>query len=153
MYEVFHYNNIFFIYANSAILFGKSAGVCISKSGFNLSEVGINRQYSRHVFNISNKKFYSDTINFSSYKKAYFEKDSFTDGDLSEIIVYYLNSDTVVSVLNLQGRDMINSTGRIEFQPPKDKRNYFLRMKLYSSVCTGQLFHLKLRDVKIYGEK
>jgi hypothetical protein len=99
------------------------------------------------------RNFTLDTINFSSYNKAYLEKDAFTDGDLSEIIVYYLNSDTAVSVLNLQGRDMINSTGRIEFQPTKDKRNYFLRMKLYSSVCTGQLFHLKLRDVKIYGEK
>ncbi len=99
------------------------------------------------------RNFTLDTINFSSYKKAFLEKEAFTDGDLSEIIVYYLNSDTVVSVINLQGRDMINSTGRIEFQPPKDKRNYFLRMKLYSSVCTGQLFHLKLRDVKIYGEK
>ncbi len=97
------------------------------------------------------RNFTLDTINFSSYSKAILEKDAFTDGDLSEIIVYYLNSDTAVNVLNLQGKDMINSTGRIEFQPPKDTRNYYLRLKLYSSVCTGQLFHLKLRDLKIYG--
>ena len=99
------------------------------------------------------RNFSLNAIDFSSYNKAVFEKNAFTDGDLSEIIVYYVNSDTAVNVLHLQGKTQINSSGKIEFQPPKDSRNYFLRLKLYSSVCTGQLFHLKLRDLKIYGIK
>jgi hypothetical protein len=97
------------------------------------------------------RNFTLDSIDFSQYDKAVLEKNSFTDGDLSEILVYYLNSDTAVYVINLQGREQINSSGLVEFQPPKRKEKYFLRLKLYSSVCTGQLFYLKLRDMKIYG--
>lgn len=99
------------------------------------------------------RNFSLNTIDFSSYDKAVLEKNAYTDGDLSEIIVYYINSDTAVNVLHLQGKEQINYAGKIEFQPPKDSRNYFLRLKLFSSVCTGQLFHLKLRDLKIFGVK
>jgi hypothetical protein len=99
------------------------------------------------------RNFTLDTLNFSDYNKAVLERNSFTDGDLSEIIIYYLNSDTAVNVLNLQGKGQINSAEPIEFYPPKRNETYYLRMKLYSSVCTGQFFHLKLRDVKIYGMK
>lgn len=99
------------------------------------------------------RNFTLDSINFSDYGKAVLEKSSFTDGDLSEIILYYINSDTAVNVLNLQGKGQINSAEPSEFYPPKRNETYYLRMKLYSSVCTGQLFHLKLRDIKIYGVK
>lgn len=97
------------------------------------------------------RNFTLDSIDFSQYNKAVLEKNSFTDGDLSEIIIYYLNADTAVAILNLQGREQINSANAIEFQPPKRNETYYLRMKLYSSVCTGEQFHLKLRDLKIYG--
>ena len=99
------------------------------------------------------RNFTLDTINFSGYDKAILEKDAYTDGDLSEILIYYLNADTAVTILHLQGKGQINSASHMEFQPPKRIEKYYLRMKLYSSVCTGQLFHLKLRDVKIYGVK
>ncbi|MCX6159404.1 MAG: hypothetical protein NTY74_15595 [Ignavibacteriae bacterium] len=99
------------------------------------------------------RNFTLDSIDFSHYDKAVFEKNSFTDGDLSGIQVYYLTSDTAVNVIDLQGRVQINTTSFVEFQPPKRKEKYYLRMKLYSSVCTGQLFYLKLRDMKIYGVK
>ena len=97
------------------------------------------------------RNFTLDSIDFSQYDKAVLEKNSFTDGDLSGIQVYYLNSDTAVYVIDLQGRGQINNASFVEFQPPKRKEKYYLRMKLYSSVCTGELFHLKLRDMKIYG--
>jgi len=97
------------------------------------------------------RNFTLDTIDFSAFDKGILEKNAFTDGDLSEIIIYYLNADTAVAVLNLQGKEQINTAGQIEFQPPKRSEIYYLRMKLYSSVCTGEQFHLKLRDVKIYG--
>jgi hypothetical protein len=97
------------------------------------------------------RNFTLDTIDFSGYDKAVFEKSAYTDGDLSEVIIYYINADTVVSVLHLEGKGQINSAGPLEFQPPKRNEKYYLRMKLYSSVCTGEQFHLKLRDVKIYG--
>ena len=97
------------------------------------------------------RNFTLDSIDFSQYDKAVLEKNSFTDGDLSGIQVYYLNSDTAVYVIDLQGKGQINTASSVEFQPPKRKEKYFLRLKLYSSVCTGQLFYLKLRDMKIYG--
>jgi len=97
------------------------------------------------------RNFTLDTIDFSQYSKAILEKSAYTNGDLSEILIYYINADTSVNVLHLEGKGQINSSGTVEFQPPKRNEKYFLRMKLYSSVCTGEQFHLKLRDVKIYG--
>lgn len=97
------------------------------------------------------RNFMLDSIDFSQYDKAILEKSAFTDGDLSEILIYYINADTSVNVLHLEGKGQINSSGPVEFQPPKRNEKYYLRMKLYSSVCTGEQFHLKLRDVKIYG--
>lgn len=128
--------------ANSLI--PESTEIVYSQPGLVDSIVGTCSTYLVRNFPLNN-------IDFSPYSKAYLEKNAFTDGDLSEIIVYYLNSDTAVNVVHLQGQSQINSLQRIEFHPPEDSRNYFLRLKLYSSVCTGQLFHLKLRDLKIYG--
>ncbi len=99
------------------------------------------------------RNFTLDSIDFSGYDKSVLEKNAYTDGDLSEILIYYLNADTAVNVIKLEGRGEINSTNPIEFQAPKRKETYYLRMKLYSSICTGQLFYLKLRDMKIYGVK
>jgi hypothetical protein len=97
------------------------------------------------------RNFTLDSIDFSEYGKGILERDSYTDGNLSEILIYYINADTAVTVLHLQGTKQINSSGPAEFQPPGRKEKYYLRMKLYSSICTGDLFHLKLRNVKIYG--
>lgn len=98
------------------------------------------------------RNFTLDSIDFSGYSNGVFVKDAFTDGDLSEIIVYYINADTAVNVVHLEGQTQINSTSQIKFQPPNNKKQYYLRLKLFSSVCTGQLYHLKLRNIRIYGE-
>lgn len=98
------------------------------------------------------RNFTLDTIDFSGYSNGVFEKDSYTDGDLSEIIVYYINADTAVNIVHLEGQSQINSTTQVTFHPPGTKNKYYLRLKLFSSVCTGQLYHLKLRNIRIYGE-
>lgn len=97
------------------------------------------------------RNFTLDTLDMSGYTKCFFEKDAFTDGDLSEIIIYYINSDTAVTLVNLRGTQQINSAAPFEFTPPERKTTVFLRMKLFASVCTGQLYHLKLRNIKISG--
>lgn len=97
------------------------------------------------------RNFTLDTINFNGYSKGILERNSYTDGDLSEIAIYYLNADTAVNVIKLEGKEQINSQSIIEFTAPERKETYYLRMKLYSSVCTGQYFYLKLRNLKIYG--
>lgn len=98
------------------------------------------------------RNFTLDSIDFSRYSNGVFEKDSYTDGDLSEIIVYYINADTSVNIIHLEGQSQINSTTQIKFHPPSTKNKYYLRLKLFSSVCTGQMYHLKLRNIRIYGE-
>jgi hypothetical protein len=92
-----------------------------------------------------------DTLDFRQFNTARFQRVAYTNANLSEINIYYLNADTAVSVLHLQGSNQINSTGATDFQPPKIKTKFYLRLKLFSSVCTGDLFHLKLRDVNIFG--
>ncbi|MCE1164792.1 MAG: hypothetical protein LWX07_05235 [Bacteroidetes bacterium] len=99
------------------------------------------------------RNFIIDTLDFSGYKNASVSMNSFADGDLSEISIYYLNSDTAVSVFSVSGISGINTQGERDFNVPNDRKKYYLRMKLYSSVCTGQLFTLRIRDLNIYGKK
>jgi len=99
------------------------------------------------------RNFELDTIDFSNFRKARLEKESFTDGDLSEIIIYYRQGDSLIQVFNLSGKKQINSMESIEMNIPQNKQVYYLRLKLFSSTCTGELFHLKLRNLKIYGVK
>ncbi len=99
------------------------------------------------------RNFVLDSLDFSGYTGASVRMNSFADGDLSEIGLYYLNADTAVFVFRISGTGEINSGGERSFQIPGDKRKYFLRMKLFSSVCTGQLFSLTVRDFYLYGRK
>lgn len=99
------------------------------------------------------RNFELDTIDFSNYRKARLERESFTDGDLSEIIIYYRQGDSLIQVFNLSGKKQINNMESIEMNIPQTRQIYFLRLKLFSSTCTGELFHLKLRNLKIYGIK
>jgi hypothetical protein len=97
------------------------------------------------------RTFILDTLDFRMFNSVRFERNSFTNGNLSEINIYYVNSDTAVSILLLQGLHQINSTNISDTQSPKIKTKFYLRMKLFASVCTGDYYHLKLRDIKIFG--
>jgi len=97
------------------------------------------------------RNFTLDTLDFRQFNLARLQKDSFTDGDLSEIIIYYLNADTAVNVVHLQGSHQINSSSPVDFQPPKIKTIFYMRLKLYSSVCTGNYFYLKIRNLYLFG--
>ena len=99
------------------------------------------------------RNFELDTIDFSNYRKARLERESFTDGDLSEIIIYYRQGDSLIQVFNLSGKKQINGMELVEMNIPQTRQIYYLRLKLFSSICTGELFHLKLRNLKIYGIK
>jgi hypothetical protein len=92
-----------------------------------------------------------DTLDFTAYSKLRISMDSFTDGDLSTIQMYRVIDDTVANIFYLEGIQDINSSGTIEIDSPKDRKMYYVRMKLFSSVCTGQYFHLKARNLNVYG--
>jgi hypothetical protein len=76
---------------------------------------------------------------------------AFTDGDLSNVNIYYLNSSNINNIVALEGTGQINTTMNLSIPSPKIRDNFYLRLRLFASVCTGQLFHLKIRDLKIYG--
>jgi hypothetical protein len=97
------------------------------------------------------RTFPLDTFDFTGYDRIRFERESFTDGDLSGISLFYLNPDTAVHIVNLEGISEINNLTPVETQSPKNRTKYFIRMKLNSSVCTGQLYRLVLRNPAIFG--
>jgi hypothetical protein len=99
------------------------------------------------------RTFPLDTLDFTGFDRVRFERESFTDGDLSGISLYYLNSGTAVNVINLEGIEAVNNTSPLEIQSPGNRTEYFIRMKLNSSICTGELYHLILRNPAIYGVK
>lgn len=92
-----------------------------------------------------------DSIDTKNFNKLKIEFNAYTDGDLSNISLYYLNADTNYNLLMLNGINEINNIKNISVPSPKIKDYFFLRLRLFSSICTGQYFHLKIRDLKIYG--
>jgi hypothetical protein len=91
-----------------------------------------------------------DSIDTRDYKSLRFEMNSFTDGDLSNITLYYLK-DTAVNIFSFDGSNNINNTLSHTTISPGTKSTLYLRLRLYSSVCTGQYFHLKMHNFRIYG--
>jgi len=99
------------------------------------------------------RNFIIDTLDFSGYTSGKLEMNSLTDGDLSEISLFFFNADTASYLVKLNGKEEINSASPRTFDLPSGKKKFYLRMKLYSSVCTGQFFSLRIRDLNIYGVK
>ncbi len=99
------------------------------------------------------RNFIIDTLDFSGYKSGKLEMNSLTDGDLSEISLFFFNADTASYLVKLNGKEEINSASARSFDLPEGRKKFYLRMKLYSSVCTGQFFSLRIRDLNIYGVK
>ena len=90
-------------------------------------------------------------LDLTNIRKVKFNLSGMSDADLSSISIYYLNSnDEQIYLVNLPHRDQINSTNEIEIDSPNYNGEIFIRCTLKSSVCTGQIFHLELRDLKIY---
>lgn len=92
-----------------------------------------------------------DTLDFTKYRSVKIEFDAYTDGDLSRINIFYLNQNAAVNIMNIEGINAISNNKSIIVNSPNIKSYFYLRMQLFASVCTGDLYHLKLRDLKISG--
>ena len=95
------------------------------------------------------RNFFLDTLDFESYGNIRIEFNAFTDGDLSTISMYYVQ-DTAVHVFEVNGLE-INNTGFVNVSSPNITKDFYLRLKLFSSICTGQMYALSVRDLKIFG--
>lgn len=91
-----------------------------------------------------------DSLDLSGYDEIKIEMNSYTDGDLSNVTLYYLR-DTAVNIFSLNGSGNINNTASYSATSPKTRIPLYLRLRLFSSVCTGQYFHLKMHNLRIYG--
>lgn len=92
-----------------------------------------------------------DSLDTRVYNKLRIEFNAYTDGDLSNVGAYYTNTNTNFYLFELNGINQINNTNSITITSPKIKDIFYLRLRLFSSVCTGQYYHLKIRNLKIYG--
>jgi hypothetical protein len=88
-------------------------------------------------------------LDFESYGNIRVEFDAFTDGDLSTISMHYIQ-DSAINVFEVNGLE-INSTRFVNVSSPNITKDFYLRLKLFSSICTGQLYVLSMRDLKIFG--
>jgi len=92
-----------------------------------------------------------DTLDFTKYSRLKITMDSFTDGDLSSVQIYRLVNDTIANIYYAEGLQAINFQNSIIIDSPSDRKMYYVRLKLFSSVCTGQFYHLKMRNLNILG--
>ena len=92
-----------------------------------------------------------DSIDLRNYGNIGFNLDAVTDGDLSGLSIYFVRSDTSVYLVNLNGQSEISNTKFISISSPKIKDKLFMRLKLFASVCTGDNYHLSVRDLRISG--
>ncbi|MBX7043591.1 MAG: hypothetical protein K1X85_11885 [Ignavibacteria bacterium] len=88
---------------------------------------------------------------FSAYTLIKIELDGMSDADLASIQIFFYENGEQRNLLELTSRDEINSTRLSEIASPSSDREIFARVTLKSSVCTGQIYYLTLRDVKITG--
>ena len=95
------------------------------------------------------RNIFLDTLNLELYSDIRMEFNAFTDGDLSSLSIYYIQ-DSTINLFELNGLEITN-TQLVIIPSPNLLKDYYLRLKLYSSFCTGQLFVLSVRDLKIYG--
>jgi hypothetical protein len=92
-----------------------------------------------------------DSIDIRNYSKIKINFTAYTDGDLSGVSAFYTYQNNNINLFELSGTSQINNTNSITITSPKIKDNIYLRLKLFSSVCTGQYYHLKIRDLKFFG--
>ncbi len=90
-------------------------------------------------------------LDFTNSSKTKLKFTGMSDADLSSISIFYVRNDVPVNLVNLTDRDMINNTNTVEINSPRVSAEFFTRVTLKSSVCTGQIFFLTLRDLKIYS--
>lgn len=92
------------------------------------------------------------TLDLTNADRIKFNFDGNSDADLSSISFFYINSnDELVLLVNLEDMYQINDTKTIEVDSPRMNTEIFSRVTLKSSVCTGHIYYLYLRDLKIYS--
>ena len=92
------------------------------------------------------------TFDLTNTDRIRFNFNGMSDADLSSIRIFYINdSDEQINLVDLPDRDQINNTMNVTVDSPGINTELYSRVTLRSSVCTGQIFNLTFRDLKIYS--
>ncbi len=91
------------------------------------------------------------SADLNQYRKVRIDLEGMSDADLSSIQIYYLVNNEAVYIVDLMNREQINNTRTAEITAPSASVELFSRVTLKSSVCTGQIFYLTFRDLKVFG--
>ena len=92
------------------------------------------------------------TFDLTNTDRIRFNFNGMSDADLSSIRIFYINDrDEQVNLVDLPDRDQINNTMNVTADSPGINTEVYSRVTLRSSVCTGQIFNLTFRDLKIYS--
>lgn len=91
------------------------------------------------------------SADLNQFSKLKIELSGTSDADLSSIQIYYFVNGEQNFLIDLPSREEINSTRDIEVNSPDFTGELHSRVTLKSSVCTGQIYYLTLRDVRIFG--
>ena len=91
------------------------------------------------------------SADLNQFNKLKIELNGASDADLSSIQIYYFVNGEQIFLTDLPSREEINNTRTIEINSPDFNGEIFSRVTLKSSVCTGQIYFLTLRDVRVYG--
>lgn len=86
--------------------------------------------------------------NLAEYDSLLFQFSNSSDADLATIQVYYPGASQYL--MYLQGKSLSEIT-HWQTVAPDYEGEVYLRMILNSSVCTGQIYHLSMRDFKMYA--
>lgn len=89
-----------------------------------------------------------DSLDFRNTDKIRFDFNTGTDSDISEFIIYY-RRDTLVKLVSITGSD-VNNLKSATVDSPGIKDKFYAQINFRSSVCTGEQFYFKVRDIKVY---
>ena len=95
------------------------------------------------------RTFSLDTLDLRSKTKIKFNFNSSTDTDVSTLEFYYIENNQIKRIIFLEG-DQITTTSVLTVNAPQTNSEIYFKYSLRSSICTGQIFHFKIRDLKIY---
>lgn len=92
------------------------------------------------------------SLNLENHNNIRISFDASTDGDLSNLEFFIVNnSNQQIPLYDVEGLEINNVTHFDAVIPAEMVNNIHLRLRLFSSICTGQIFHLKICNLRIFS--
>lgn len=91
------------------------------------------------------------SLNLESSNNIRIRFDASTDGDLSNLEFFIIdNSNQPIPLYDIEGLEINNVTHFDTIIPAEMVNNIHLRLRLFSSVCTGHIYHLRISNLQIF---